>query len=121
MRDHDWDGIIIIFRLFYSFKCKRCVNNIQVKLPPEESDCTSDLSQWYHCTNNKGLPDIILSQAWDVARSVSFVFHHRSGAAEVKTEPPAKDAKNSRFKDEFDDGAMDEDTDDDANDEDFVL
>lgn len=81
------------------------------------------MSQWYHCTNNKGLPDIILSQAWDVASSVSFVFHHRSGAAEVKPETLATNDKTSRFKEEFDDGEIDEDADDDddANDEDFVL
>lgn len=70
----------------FSFKCKRCVNNVQVKLPPEDSDCTSDLSQWFHCSDNKGIPDTILSQAWDVTKCISFVFHHRSSAAEVKLE-----------------------------------
>ncbi|CAF4543324.1 unnamed protein product, partial [Rotaria magnacalcarata] len=27
------------------FKCKRCMNQIQVKPPPEEADCGCDLSQ----------------------------------------------------------------------------
>jgi hypothetical protein len=46
-----------IFSL-YRIKCRRCVNNIQVKLPPEDSDCASDLSQWFHCSDKKGLVDI---------------------------------------------------------------
>ncbi|XP_055853267.1 DNA repair and recombination protein RAD54-like [Episyrphus balteatus] len=60
------------------FKCKRCINNIQIKPPAEDTDCTSHLSQWYHCSNNKGLPDSILAQAWSTSKCVSFVFHHRS-------------------------------------------
>ncbi|KAJ6648630.1 DNA repair and recombination protein RAD54-like, partial [Pseudolycoriella hygida] len=75
------------------FKCKRCVNNIQIKLPPEDSDCTSDLSQWFHCTNNKGLPDTILSQAWEVTKCISFVFHHRSSGGEI---PPATSTNTSK-------------------------
>lgn len=55
-----------------------------MKLPPEESDCTSDLSHWYHCSNNKGIPDDILSKAWDMTKCVSFVFHHRSNSAVVE-------------------------------------
>ncbi|KAK7866450.1 hypothetical protein R5R35_008972 [Gryllus longicercus] len=58
------------------FKCKRCVNRIQVKPPPEGSDCTSDLSCWNHCADKKGLADIILKQCWEAG--VSFVFHHVS-------------------------------------------
>ncbi|XP_053958054.1 DNA repair and recombination protein RAD54-like [Anastrepha ludens] len=66
-------------------KCKRCVNNIQMQPPPEDSDCTSHLSQWYHCSNNKGLPDSTLSQAWLTSKCVSYVFHHRSqGEAKAK-------------------------------------
>lgn len=83
---------------FYSFKCKRCVNNIQVKLPPEDTDCTSSLSQWFHCSNNKGLPDIVLSQAWDVTKAVSFVFHHRSSAAVAKTEPTEEELEEKEEK-----------------------
>jgi hypothetical protein len=40
------------FFSLYRIKCRRCVNNIQVKLPPEDSDCASDLSQWFHCSDN---------------------------------------------------------------------
>lgn len=49
-----------------------------MKGPPDDTDCTSHLSQWYHCSNNKGLPDSVLSQAWQTSKCVSFVFHHRS-------------------------------------------
>lgn len=54
------------------------MNNIQTQPPPDDSDCTSHLSQWYHCSNNKGLPDSTLSQAWQTSKCISFVFHHRS-------------------------------------------
>ncbi|XP_055387996.1 DNA repair and recombination protein RAD54-like [Condylostylus longicornis] len=67
------------------FKCKRCVNGIQIKPPPNDTDCTSHLSQWYHTSNNKGLPDSITSQAWN-SKCISFVFHHRSQAQEIKNE-----------------------------------
>lgn len=40
-------------------KCKRCLNKIQIKNPPEEADCTSDLSLWYHCWDKKGLADMV--------------------------------------------------------------
>ncbi|XP_071952084.1 DNA repair and recombination protein RAD54-like isoform X2 [Antedon mediterranea] len=58
------------------FKCRRCVNNIQTGLPPEGSDCNSDLSQWNHCADKRGVTDCILKGAWQT--SVSFVFHHKS-------------------------------------------
>ncbi|NP_001154953.1 RAD54-like isoform X1 [Nasonia vitripennis] len=58
------------------FKCKRCINGIEVKGPPENSDCTSDLSDWRHSQNPKHLPDIPLRQCW--SSGISFVFHHRS-------------------------------------------
>jgi len=58
------------------FKCQRCVNNIQVRGPPEGSDCNSDLSQWHHAADKKGLADVILKQAWGPA--VTFAFHHKS-------------------------------------------
>lgn len=54
------------------------MKDIQIKIPDESTDCTSHLSQWYHCSNNKGLPDLILSQAWSAINCISFVFHHRS-------------------------------------------
>ncbi|XP_011261584.1 DNA repair and recombination protein RAD54-like [Camponotus floridanus] len=58
------------------FKCTRCVNGIEVKGPPEQSDCNSDLSEWRHSHNPRNLPDISLRQCW--ASGISFVFHHRS-------------------------------------------
>ncbi|KAJ8681506.1 hypothetical protein QAD02_017298 [Eretmocerus hayati] len=58
------------------FKCKRCINGIEVKGPPENSDCTSDLSDRRHSHNPKHLPDIPLRQCW--SNGISFAFHHRS-------------------------------------------
>lgn len=121
------------------FKCKRCVNAIQVKLPPEDSDCTSDLAHWYHCANNKGIPDDILSKSWDITKCVSFVFHHRSNSAVVEQQIAEQKrldaAKGGKKKEEEDDEedvveASDEDKEnddddgsepDDGKDEDFVL
>jgi DNA repair and recombination RAD54-like protein len=59
------------------FKCSRCVNNIQVKPPPPESDCKSELSLWNHCADKKGLSDLVLKAAYET-KSISFVFHHWS-------------------------------------------
>lgn len=105
------------------FKCKRCVNNVQVKLPPTNSDCTSDLADWFHCFDNKGIPDDILSTAWEVSKCVSFVFHHRSSQAEVKLED-AIEKVGQKKKKVYDDDEFDEDDDfvpeDDENDEDYV-
>ena len=60
----------------FRFKCKRCVNNIQVRAPLEGSDTNSDLSQWHHAADRKGLVDLVLKGAWD--QTISFTFHHRS-------------------------------------------
>ncbi|PVD23054.1 hypothetical protein C0Q70_16316 [Pomacea canaliculata] len=65
------------------FKCKRCINNIQVRGPPEGTDCNSDLSQWHHCADKKGLSDTALKTVW--TSSVSFVFHHWSHEEQRKT------------------------------------
>lgn len=115
------------------FKCKRCVNNIQIKLPPEDSDCTSDLTHWYHCSNNKGIPDDILSKSWDITKCVSFVFHHRSNSAVVeqqiaeqkRNEAMQLNSKSSE-KSESDEEEYDEEKENDSEpeddkDEDFVL
>uniref|UniRef100_A0A665T022 RAD54 like n=1 Tax=Echeneis naucrates TaxID=173247 RepID=A0A665T022_ECHNA len=58
------------------FHCHRCVNGREVRPPADESDCTSDLSQWNHCFSKKGLKDQVLKASWDAA--VSFVFYQRS-------------------------------------------
>ncbi|KAJ8972646.1 hypothetical protein NQ317_008232 [Molorchus minor] len=65
-------------------KCKRCLNRIQIKNPPDEADCTSDLSLWYHCWDKKGLADMVLKQIWDMSKYISFVFHQKSACQEVK-------------------------------------
>ncbi|XP_015277433.1 PREDICTED: DNA repair and recombination protein RAD54-like [Gekko japonicus] len=57
-------------------KCRRCVNGHQVRPPPEGSDCTSDLSQWNHCAEKRGLQDAVLKTAWDAA--ITFAFYHHS-------------------------------------------
>ncbi|KAK9404299.1 DNA repair and recombination protein RAD54-like [Crotalus adamanteus] len=57
-------------------KCRRCVNGHQVRPPPEGSDCTSDLSQWHHCAEKRGLKDTVLKTAWEGA--VTFTFYHQS-------------------------------------------
>lgn len=43
-------------------KCSRCLNKIQIKNPPEEADCTSDLANWYHCWDKKGLADMVMQK-----------------------------------------------------------
>lgn len=60
------------------FKCRRCVNNIQVRAPPEGSDCNSDISQWHHSADKKGLQDLVLKTAWVAETPISLVFHHHS-------------------------------------------
>ncbi|XP_076440944.1 DNA repair and recombination protein RAD54-like isoform X2 [Babylonia areolata] len=65
------------------FRCRRCVNNIQVKGPPEGSDCNADLSQWNHCADKKGLSDVVLKGVWN--STISFVFHHWSHEEQRKT------------------------------------
>lgn len=65
------------------FKCRRCVNNIQVKPPAEGTDCTFDLSHWNHCADKKGLNDVLLKGAWESA--ITFTFHHKSHEEQRKT------------------------------------
>ncbi|XP_022910598.2 DNA repair and recombination protein RAD54-like [Onthophagus taurus] len=68
-------------------KCQRCINRIQTRNPPEEADCTSDVANWYHCWDKKGLADIVLKQVWDVSKYISFVFHQKSANQIVKPAP----------------------------------
>ncbi|KAK3733948.1 hypothetical protein QZH41_010769 [Actinostola sp. cb2023] len=58
------------------FKCRRCVNNIQVHPPSDTSTCGSNLAQWNHCASSKGLDDVILKEIWKCG--ISFVFHQKS-------------------------------------------
>ena len=57
-------------------RCRRCVAGVEVRPPPPDSDCNSDMSQWFHATSKKGLQDVALKQVWDTG--VTFVFHHKS-------------------------------------------
>nr|CAH8872998.1 unnamed protein product [Trichobilharzia regenti] len=59
------------------FKCRRCVNSVQIKPPPEGTDCNSDFSQWNHCYGKKTLNDTVLKTTWDTG-CISFVFWHYS-------------------------------------------
>ncbi|XP_075997695.1 DNA repair and recombination protein RAD54-like [Genypterus blacodes] len=58
------------------FHCRRCVNGREVRSPLNDSDCTSDLSQWHHCFDKRSLKDQVLKASWDAA--VTFVFHQCS-------------------------------------------
>ncbi|XP_034942944.1 DNA repair and recombination protein RAD54-like [Chelonus insularis] len=93
------------------FKCKRCVNGVEVKGPPENSDCNSDLSDWRHSHNARNLPDIPLRQCW--SSGISFVFHHRS-TEQVKE----KVEKIKESQEETDEKADEEEEDDDDDDDD---
>ncbi|XP_015782162.1 DNA repair and recombination protein RAD54-like [Tetranychus urticae] len=61
--------------------CKRCVNGVQVKTPPEDADCNGDLKDWHHCFDKKGIPDQMLKCAWD--SGVTFAFHQKSKVVKV--------------------------------------
>ncbi|XP_076069570.1 DNA repair and recombination protein RAD54-like okr isoform X2 [Oratosquilla oratoria] len=63
------------------FKCRRCVNNIEIRAPSAEADCTSNLSDWFHCADKKGIPDSILKKCWPVG--ITFVFHQQSHEQKV--------------------------------------
>lgn len=62
--------------MFKAFLFHRCVNKIQVRPPPGGSSCNSDLSEWHHCNDKKGVEDLALKKAWE--DGVTFVFHHQS-------------------------------------------
>lgn len=67
----------LLLSFLVSFKCRRCVNMVQVKPPPDDSDCNCDFSMWNHCYGKKHLRDIVLKSAWET-NSISFVFWHYS-------------------------------------------
>merc|ERR1712212_1128463 len=50
-------------------KCRRCVAGVEVRGPPEDSDCNSDLSSWHHASSKKGLQDVALKQVWETGVS----------------------------------------------------
>lgn len=75
--------VLTLLLPFYRYKCRRCVNKIEVKPPPQDSDCSSDLSLWHHSSDKKGLNDLVLKGSWNSA--ISFVFHHKSHEEQVQT------------------------------------
>lgn len=92
-----------------------------MKLPPDESDCTCDLSQWFHCSNKRGIPDDVLLKSWDVTKMISFVFHHRSNKSEESLEAVEKEKPKIEKKKFREDSDEDNDfvPDDDDKDEDY--
>lgn len=125
MRHFTSDDLKDLFRLeentlsdtHSKFKCKRCVNNIQVTIPPENSDCTSDLSSWYHCADKKNLADLVLKQCWDLAKTISFVFHHRSAQVEASVVEEKENIPAKKRRVEIDEDYSEPD---DSADEDYV-
>lgn len=88
--------------------CKRCLNRIEIKKPPEEADCTSDLSGWYHCWEKRGLADTVIKQIWDMSKYISFVFHQKSATVAVQPIDEKEDKENKKscdknYEDDFDD------------------
>lgn len=75
--------------------CKRCLNRIEIKPPPEEADCTSDLSVWYHSWEKRGLADLVLKQIWDMSKYISFVFHQKSATVAVKAIKSEEDVEEA--------------------------
>ncbi|XP_073974133.1 DNA repair and recombination protein RAD54-like okr isoform X2 [Rhodnius prolixus] len=57
-------------------KCPRCVNGIQTRGPPLESDCTDDFSCWHHCAEKKWVVDPLIKQCW--SSGISFIFYQNS-------------------------------------------
>jgi len=58
------------------FRCRRCVAGVEVRPPPPDSNCNSDMSAWHHAAAKKGLPDLALKQVWDTG--VTMALWHRS-------------------------------------------
>ncbi|XP_039286143.1 DNA repair and recombination protein RAD54-like [Nilaparvata lugens] len=79
-------------------KCKRCVNGIQVKPPPPDSDCTNDFSCWHHCRDKRWLVDPILKQCWP--GGVSFVFYQHSQKAPEERKCAAEEKETDEKEEE---------------------
>uniref|UniRef100_A0A1I8IDR7 DNA repair and recombination protein RAD54-like n=1 Tax=Macrostomum lignano TaxID=282301 RepID=A0A1I8IDR7_9PLAT len=73
------------------FKCRRCVNGIQVRPPPDGADCNSDLSQWHHCVDRKAVPDLCLKACFDT-KCITFVYWQLSHEEVGKDSAPITDA-----------------------------
>lgn len=77
-------------------QCRRCVNAIQTRPPPEGATCASDLSQWHHCQRQSNgqrvnqqlmAVDPMLTASWSAG--VSFVFHQRSSEHQPSSQQSA--------------------------------
>lgn len=68
----------VICTNFFSnrLRCSRCVNGIQTRGPPTESDCTDDFSCWHHVSDKRWVIDPVLKQCWGAG--VSFVMYQHS-------------------------------------------
>ena len=54
--------------------------------PPDDTDCTCDLSLWQHCSDKKNIEDPILKSVWSGKDSpISFVFHQKSHGKQITT------------------------------------
>ncbi|BET00453.1 DNA repair and recombination protein RAD54-like [Nesidiocoris tenuis] len=76
-------------------KCARCVNGIQTRAPPPESDCTNDFSCWHHVSDKRWVIDPVLKQCW--GSGVSFVFYqhsHKQKPVQQKKEEEEEEVKN---------------------------
>lgn len=91
-----------------------------MKQPPEDSDCTNDLSQWFHCANNRGIPDDVLSKAWNTTKNISFVFHHRSAKVVAAEPEKKKKEKEKKIHREDEDDYVDLESNGDDSEEDYV-
>ncbi|XP_054275150.1 DNA repair and recombination protein RAD54-like [Macrosteles quadrilineatus] len=91
-------------------KCGRCVNGIQTKPPPADSDCTDDLSCWHHCREKRWLVDPVLRQCWDAG--VSFVFYQHSQKATPKKTITEEESKEELLEEGEDESEEDDKTDD---------
>uniref|UniRef100_H2ZLN9 SNF2 N-terminal domain-containing protein n=1 Tax=Ciona savignyi TaxID=51511 RepID=H2ZLN9_CIOSA len=67
-----------------SLRCTRCVNDIQVRPPPEDADCNSDLAKWKHCYTSKDISDPVLKQIWKQS-GATFAFTQVSHEAQRVT------------------------------------
>lgn len=68
----------------HRFACRRCILGREVRPPPEGTDTNSDLSQWHHSSEKKGLQDLLLKRVW-TGPTISFVFHHKSHEQKIET------------------------------------
>jgi len=99
-----------------TLKCKRCINNIESRPPPEDADTASDLSVWHHCRDRKRLPDNALKAVHECGR-ISFVFYQKSHEAQLST---AIAKAESKEKEEYDeDENVEDDSKDDSDDVDW--